>query len=173
MKFGRAPPFRDLRRVFARPPGVSWGISRASKRGPTWRKVVEGARPPGSWRGPGVRLTWRRTASSGRARIIRHWPVSCLPTCSFTTTKTSSPFPFLCLLSFLWFSLSFDDVRELKKPEMSPRRPTRTQSRRLASSLSLFFVAVLALLLVCPVAVKADDDSKGYGPVIGIDLGTT
>ncbi|EKM52637.1 uncharacterized protein PHACADRAFT_261202 [Phanerochaete carnosa HHB-10118-sp] len=54
------------------------------------------------------------------------------------------------------------------------RRPSRTQSRRLASSLTLFFVAVLALLLVCPVAVKAEEDAKAkYGPVIGIDLGTT
>ncbi|GJE99368.1 heat shock protein 70 [Phanerochaete sordida] len=44
----------------------------------------------------------------------------------------------------------------------------------MASSLTLFFVAVLALLLVCPVAVKADEDAKAkYGPVIGIDLGTT
>ncbi|KIP12167.1 hypothetical protein PHLGIDRAFT_98546 [Phlebiopsis gigantea 11061_1 CR5-6] len=54
------------------------------------------------------------------------------------------------------------------------RRPSRAQSRRLASSLSLFFVACLALLLVCPLAVKADEDAKTkYGPVIGIDLGTT
>ena len=53
------------------------------------------------------------------------------------------------------------------------RRPTRTQSRRLASSLSLFFLACLALLLLCPVSVKADVDEKNYGPVIGIDLGTT
>ena len=49
------------------------------------------------------------------------------------------------------------------------RRPSRAQSRRLASSLSLFFVACLALLLVCPLAVKADEDAKAkYGPVIGI-----
>ena len=51
------------------------------------------------------------------------------------------------------------------------RRPSRTQSRRLASSLTLFFVAVLALLLVCPVAVKAEEDAKAkYGPVIGIGM---
>ncbi|KAI0946194.1 hypothetical protein AcV7_010231 [Taiwanofungus camphoratus] len=55
-----------------------------------------------------------------------------------------------------------------------PRRPTRTQSRRMASSLSLVFIAFLALLLLCPVAVSADDDKRNdYGTVIGIDLGTT
>ncbi|KAI0789162.1 heat shock protein 70 [Abortiporus biennis] len=54
------------------------------------------------------------------------------------------------------------------------RRPTKTQSRRLASSLSLFFLACIALLLLCPAAVKADEDkSEKYGTVIGIDLGTT
>ena len=48
------------------------------------------------------------------------------------------------------------------------RRPTRTQSRRFASGLSLFFLACLALLLICPVAVKADEEKEKYGPVIGI-----
>ena len=48
------------------------------------------------------------------------------------------------------------------------RRPTRTQSRRFASTLSLFFLALFALLLVCPAAVKADEDKEKYGPVIGI-----
>lgn len=48
------------------------------------------------------------------------------------------------------------------------RRPTRTQSRRLASSLSLLFFACLALLLLCPVAVSADQEKDKYGPVIGI-----
>ncbi|CCM02108.1 uncharacterized protein FIBRA_04185 [Fibroporia radiculosa] len=53
-------------------------------------------------------------------------------------------------------------------------RPTRTQSRRLVSSLSLLFFALTALLLLCPVAVSADEDKRGeYGTVIGIDLGTT
>ncbi|KAI0776840.1 heat shock protein 70 [Trametes elegans] len=54
-----------------------------------------------------------------------------------------------------------------------PRRPTRTQSRRLLSSISLVFLAVLALILLCPVSVNADEDKESYGPVIGIDLGTT
>ncbi|KAI0341255.1 heat shock protein 70 [Trametopsis cervina] len=53
------------------------------------------------------------------------------------------------------------------------RRPTRTQSRRLASSLSILFFACLALLCLSPVSVKADTDANNYGPVIGIDLGTT
>ncbi|KAI0632848.1 heat shock protein 70 [Trametes polyzona] len=54
-----------------------------------------------------------------------------------------------------------------------PRRPTRTQSRRLLSSMSLVFLAFLALILLCPVSVSADEDKAKYGPVIGIDLGTT
>ncbi|KAI0351637.1 heat shock protein 70 [Trametes cingulata] len=54
-----------------------------------------------------------------------------------------------------------------------PRRPTRTQSRRLLSSMSLVFLAFLAIILLCPVSVKADEDKPKYGPVIGIDLGTT
>ncbi|KAI0744749.1 heat shock protein 70 [Earliella scabrosa] len=54
-----------------------------------------------------------------------------------------------------------------------PRRPTRTQSRRLLSSMSLIFLAFLALILLCPVSVNADDEKAKYGPVIGIDLGTT
>ncbi|KAF9815690.1 hypothetical protein IEO21_04407 [Rhodonia placenta] len=54
---------------------------------------------------------------------------------------------------------------------MSPRRPTRTQSRRLVSSLSLVFFAFLAVLLLCPVSVSADDDKRSeYGTVIGIEL---
>ncbi|KAI0688496.1 heat shock protein 70 [Cytidiella melzeri] len=52
-------------------------------------------------------------------------------------------------------------------------RPTRTQSRRLASSLSLLFFALLAIILLCPVSARADADEKNYGTVIGIDLGTT
>ncbi|GBE87109.1 78 kDa glucose-regulated protein [Sparassis crispa] len=55
-----------------------------------------------------------------------------------------------------------------------PRRPTRTQSRRLVSSLSLVFLTLVALLLLCPVSANAQDDKKAdYGTVIGIDLGTT
>ncbi|KAI0717757.1 heat shock protein 70 [Cerioporus squamosus] len=54
-----------------------------------------------------------------------------------------------------------------------PRRPTRTQSGRLLSSMSLVFLAFLALILLCPVSVNADEEKAKYGPVIGIDLGTT
>ncbi|KAJ3486400.1 hypothetical protein NLI96_g4262 [Meripilus lineatus] len=53
-------------------------------------------------------------------------------------------------------------------------RPTKSQSRRLVSSLSLVFFAFVAILLLCPIAVSADEDKKAqYGTVIGIDLGTT
>ncbi|EPQ55768.1 heat shock protein 70 [Gloeophyllum trabeum ATCC 11539] len=52
------------------------------------------------------------------------------------------------------------------------RRPTRSQSRRMASSLSLLFFAFLALILLCP-PVHADEKKSEYGTVIGIDLGTT
>ncbi|KAI0745506.1 heat shock protein 70 [Earliella scabrosa] len=53
-------------------------------------------------------------------------------------------------------------------------RPSRKQSRRLTSSLALAFLAVLALLLLCPVPVRGQsDDQPRPGPIIGIDLGTT
>jgi endoplasmic reticulum chaperone BiP len=53
-----------------------------------------------------------------------------------------------------------------------PRRPTRTQSRRMASSLSLLLLAFIALICLCPVSVKADEANGNkkleYGTVIGI-----
>ena len=50
-----------------------------------------------------------------------------------------------------------------------PRRPTRLQSRRVVSSLSLIFLALVAILCLCPVAVNADEDKRSeYGTVIGI-----
>ncbi|KAM5531093.1 hypothetical protein V8D89_015258 [Ganoderma adspersum] len=54
-------------------------------------------------------------------------------------------------------------------------RPTRKQSRRLVSSLSIIFLAFLAIILLCPVSVKAHagTDSKLRENIIGIDLGTT
>ncbi|EPS94612.1 hypothetical protein FOMPIDRAFT_1054958 [Fomitopsis schrenkii] len=55
-----------------------------------------------------------------------------------------------------------------------PRRPTRSQSRRVVSSVSLLFLALAAILCLCPVAVNANEDKRAeYGTVIGIDLGTT
>ncbi|KZS89539.1 heat shock protein 70 [Sistotremastrum niveocremeum HHB9708] len=55
-----------------------------------------------------------------------------------------------------------------------PRRPSRTRARQAASSFSILFFTLLAVLLLCPVAVSADEDKKSeYGTVIGIDLGTT
>ncbi|KAM5532396.1 hypothetical protein V8D89_013827 [Ganoderma adspersum] len=39
--------------------------------------------------------------------------------------------------------------------------------------MSLVFLAFLALILLCPVSVNADEEKAKYGPVIGIDLGTT
>jgi amino acid permease len=51
----------------------------------------------------------------------------------------------------------------------SARRPSRTQSRNMASTLSLILFAFLALILLCPVAVNADEDKKSeYGTIIGI-----
>ncbi|KAA1475720.1 heat shock protein 70 [Dentipellis sp. KUC8613] len=52
-------------------------------------------------------------------------------------------------------------------------RPSRTHVGRLASGLSLFFFLFLALILLCPPAVSAEDKKSEYGTVIGIDLGTT
>ncbi|XP_006455843.1 heat shock hsp70 protein [Agaricus bisporus var. bisporus H97] len=58
---------------------------------------------------------------------------------------------------------------------MSPsvRHPTRTQSRTLLSSLSILFLAALAVLCFFPVAAHAEETHPEYGSVIGIDLGTT
>ncbi|KDQ23873.1 hypothetical protein PLEOSDRAFT_62237 [Pleurotus ostreatus PC15] len=53
------------------------------------------------------------------------------------------------------------------------RRPSRTQSRYLLSSLSIAFFALIAIVCLCPVAVRAEDGASEYGTVIGIDLGTT
>lgn len=54
------------------------------------------------------------------------------------------------------------------------RRPSRARSRHLLSSLSLFFVALVALLCFCsPVAAQDSAKKSEYGTVIGIDLGTT
>ncbi|EIW76667.1 heat shock protein 70 [Coniophora puteana RWD-64-598 SS2] len=53
------------------------------------------------------------------------------------------------------------------------RRPSRAQSRKMVSSLSLIFFAFLAILCLCPVASAQDASKSEYGTVIGIDLGTT
>lgn len=50
-----------------------------------------------------------------------------------------------------------------------PRRPSRTRARRVATSIPLLILAFLAIILLCPVSVNADDDKKSeYGTVIGI-----
>lgn len=51
-----------------------------------------------------------------------------------------------------------------------PRRPTRTQSRRMLSSLSIVFFALLALLALCPAPAKAEETNPEYGIVIGIGM---
>jgi len=56
-----------------------------------------------------------------------------------------------------------------------PRRPTRIQSRRAASSLFLVIFAFLALICFCPVTVPVNaqveqQPNNRYGPVIGIGL---
>jgi hypothetical protein len=47
-------------------------------------------------------------------------------------------------------------------------RPSRTQSSRLLSSLSFAFFLFLALILLCPPSVSAQDKKTEYGTVIGI-----
>lgn len=48
-------------------------------------------------------------------------------------------------------------------------RPTRKQSRRLLSSLSIIFLAFLALLFLCPVGVQGRTEAeKVEGHIIGI-----
>ncbi|KAI5985101.1 heat shock protein 70 family [Pisolithus albus] len=54
------------------------------------------------------------------------------------------------------------------------RRPSRARPRHLVSSLSLLFVAFVAVLCFCsPVAAQESGKKSEYGTVIGIDLGTT
>lgn len=51
----------------------------------------------------------------------------------------------------------------------SARRPTRRQSRNILGSMSLVLFTIFALILLCPVAVNADEDKKSeFGTVIGI-----
>ena len=55
----------------------------------------------------------------------------------------------------------------------SARHPTRRQSRNLLGSMSLVFFTIFALILLCPVAVNADEDKKSeFGTVIGIGQNT-
>lgn len=53
------------------------------------------------------------------------------------------------------------------------RRPSRSQSRRVLSSLSFALFALLAIISFCSPAVNAEESTSEYGTVIGIDLGTT
>ncbi|KAF8070336.1 heat shock protein 70 [Lyophyllum atratum] len=55
-------------------------------------------------------------------------------------------------------------------------RPTRSQSASILTSASFIFFALLAIVCLCPVTVKAESENTlrpEYGTVIGIDLGTT
>ncbi|CAK5265727.1 unnamed protein product [Mycena citricolor] len=57
------------------------------------------------------------------------------------------------------------------------RRPTRTQARSTLTTAAFIFLALLALVCLCPVSVKAEGqehaEKRDNGAVIGIDLGTT
>lgn len=50
------------------------------------------------------------------------------------------------------------------------RRPTRSQSRHLFSTLSIVFFALLALICFCSPAAAAEDAKAEYGTVIGIGM---
>ncbi|KAJ3720262.1 heat shock protein 70 family [Lentinula guzmanii] len=50
------------------------------------------------------------------------------------------------------------------------RRPSRSQSRRVLSSLSFAIFALLAVLTFCSPAVRAEESSSEYGTVIGIGI---
>jgi hypothetical protein len=47
-------------------------------------------------------------------------------------------------------------------------RPSRTQASRFLSSLSFAFFLFIALILLCPPSVSAEDKKSEYGTVIGI-----
>ncbi|KAF4620767.1 hypothetical protein D9613_000536 [Agrocybe pediades] len=54
------------------------------------------------------------------------------------------------------------------------QHPTRSQSRNLLASFSFAFLLLVSIVLLCPVAAKAEEQAHPeYGTVIGIDLGTT
>ena len=57
-------------------------------------------------------------------------------------------------------------------PSVHMSRPRRKQSRRLVLSLSLIFLAFFAILLLCPIAAKADTgtNEKIKEHVIGIGM---
>ena len=57
-----------------------------------------------------------------------------------------------------------------RHPSLIRRRPTRTQSRRAISSLCFTFIAFIAIICLCPVAIKAEGSPSNseYGTVIGI-----
>ena len=51
----------------------------------------------------------------------------------------------------------------------SRRHPTRKQSTNLLASLSFTLFLLISIILICPVATKADEQSRPeYGTVIGI-----
>jgi len=53
----------------------------------------------------------------------------------------------------------------------SARRPTRNQATTLFSSFSVFFLALICLLALCPSDVRAEQSEQSvpeYGSVIGI-----
>jgi len=51
----------------------------------------------------------------------------------------------------------------------SRRHPTRTQSTNLISSLTLALFLLISVILLCPVATKANEQTRPeYGTVIGI-----
>jgi len=51
----------------------------------------------------------------------------------------------------------------------SRRHPTRTQSTHLFASLSFALFLLISIILLCPVATKADEQSRPeFGTVIGI-----
>ncbi|KAF7298149.1 hypothetical protein HMN09_01036400 [Mycena chlorophos] len=53
------------------------------------------------------------------------------------------------------------------------RRPTRAEAHKTLSTASLIFFLLLGILCLCPVATQARETRSEYGPVVGIDLGTT
>ena len=54
-----------------------------------------------------------------------------------------------------------------------PSRPSLSRARSLVSTLSLAFIALVSILALCPVSVKADEDKRSeYGTVIGIGKST-
>lgn len=51
---------------------------------------------------------------------------------------------------------------------LTKKQKVSNHQRQLLSSVSILFLAILSIILLCPLAVSASDEKSEYGTVIGI-----